>query len=89
MICPILYPIGDQKFWGQHAYKKGLAVKPIPIKKMTEKKFLASVQELLTRQQLYENAKQMQVFMNNENGCQKTIEEIEQHFALSQSRKMF
>jgi sterol 3beta-glucosyltransferase len=48
MICPILYPIGDQKFWGQHAYKKELAVKPTPINKMTEKIFLESVKELLT-----------------------------------------
>ncbi|MBN8589891.1 MAG: glycosyltransferase family 1 protein [Rhodothermia bacterium] len=86
MICPILYPIGDQKFWGQHAYKRGLAVEPIPIKKMTEKMFLAGVQELLTRQQLYENAKQMQVFINDENGLQKTIEEIERHCAFSPNR---
>ena len=77
LICPILYPIGDQKFWGQHAYKKGLAVKPAPISKITEKIFLESVNELLTNKQLYENAKQMQTLINNENGIEKAIDEIE------------
>lgn len=77
MICPILYPIGDQKFWGQHAYKKGLAVKPIPISKMKEKIFLESVNELLTNKQLYDTAKQIQILIKNENGLENTIDEIE------------
>ena len=83
MICPILYPIGDQKFWGQHAYKKGLAVKPIPISKMTEKIFLESVNELLTNKQLYDTAKQIQILINNENGLENTINEIEKNTANS------
>ena len=83
MICPILYPIGDQKFWGQHAYKKGLAVKPIPISKMTEKIFLESVNELLTNKQLYDTEKQIQILINNENGLENTINEIEKNTANS------
>lgn len=77
LICPILYPIGDQMFWGQHAFKKGLAVKPIPMAKMTEKTFLESVNELLTHNQLYENAKQIQKLITFENGLENTIAEIE------------
>lgn len=77
LICPILYPIGDQKFWGQHAYKKGIAVKSTPISKMTEKIFLQSISELLTNEQLYDKAKQIQLLINNENGLEKTIDEIE------------
>ena len=83
LICPILFPIGDQKFWGQHAYKKGLAVKPTPITKMTEKIFLQSINELLTNKQLYDNAKQIQTLINNENGLEKTIDEIEKTTANS------
>jgi sterol 3beta-glucosyltransferase len=75
MICPILYPIGDQMFWGKLAYKKGLAVKPTPISKMTEKIFLESINELLTNRQLYENAKKVQTLINNENGIEKAIDE--------------
>lgn len=81
MICPILYPIGDQKFWGQHAYKKGLAVKPTPISKMTEKIFLEGIKELLTNKQLYDKAKQIQMLINIENGLEKTIYEIEKTIA--------
>ncbi|TDH28721.1 glycosyltransferase [Segetibacter sp. 3557_3] len=77
MICPILYPIGDQFFWGQHAFKKGVAVKPTPISKMTEKMFFEGVQELLTNNRLYDNARQMQQLVNSENGLEKTIEDIE------------
>src|SRR5690606_2005861 len=31
MICPILYPVGDQQFWGRQVYKKGVATKPVPM----------------------------------------------------------
>jgi sterol 3beta-glucosyltransferase len=79
MICPILYPIGDQKFWGQHAHKKRLAVKPTPISKMTEKIFLESVTELLTNKELYDTAKQIQTVINNENGIEEIIFEVEKN----------
>lgn len=83
LICPILYPIGDQEFWGQHAYRKGIAVKPTPINKMTEKIFLKSIHDLLTSKQLYENAKHIQSLINNENGLGNTIDEIEKTTANS------
>ncbi|GAB2657240.1 glycosyltransferase [Flavihumibacter cheonanensis] len=53
LICPILHPIGDQQFWGVQAYKKGLAVKPIPLSKLSRKQFLESVRELLSNEALY------------------------------------
>ncbi|UII20315.1 glycosyltransferase [Fulvivirga ligni] len=77
MICPILYPIGDQKFWGELAYNKGIAVKPIPLSKMTEAKFIDSVSELLNNQELYENSIAMKTRIHHEDGIEKTIEEIE------------
>ncbi len=77
MVCPILYPIGDQKFWGNLAYKKGIAVKPIPLSKMTEDKFINSISELLNNKKLYENAQKLKLEINNENGIEKTVEEIE------------
>jgi len=83
LICPSLYPVGDQNFGGQHAYKKVLAVKPAPISKMTEKMFLQSVNELLLNKQLYDNAKQIQTLIDNENGLEKTVDEIEKTTANS------
>ena len=79
LVCPILFPLGDQKFWGQQAYRKGLAIKPKPISKMTEKVFLGSVGELLTNDKIYDNARQMQRLINNENGLGTTLDEIENH----------
>ncbi len=77
IICPILYPIGDQNFWGELAYKKGIAVKPIPLKKMTEDKFIKCIAELMNNKKLYENAKKMKVKIDNEHGIEKTIEALE------------
>jgi sterol 3beta-glucosyltransferase len=81
MICPILYPIGDQKFWGQHAFKKGIAVKPIPLSKLSEEVFLESIKELLTNKNLYENVKQLKLQIDNEDGLKSTVEEIEKNTA--------
>lgn len=75
-ICPILYPIGDQKFWGLLAFKQKIAVKPIPISKMTEEKFMSSIKELLDNEELYNNAEQMKIKINLENGIENTIAEI-------------
>jgi sterol 3beta-glucosyltransferase len=79
MICPILYPIGDQKFWGMQAFKKGIGVKPIALNKLTENTFLTNVTELLNNQTFYENALHIKSEMAQEDGIKKTIEEIENH----------
>ncbi|MCU0385857.1 MAG: glycosyltransferase [Flavihumibacter sp.] len=76
LICPILHPIGDQQFWGIQAYKKGVGVKPIPLSKLSRQQFLDSVRELLTNKALYDNAKQLQVVINKENGLETTIAEL-------------
>ena len=77
LICPILYPIGDQQFWGEQAYDKGIAVKPTPISRMTEKKFSESIEALLTNPTLYEQAKQLKVLVDSEDGIGKAVEAIE------------
>jgi sterol 3beta-glucosyltransferase len=81
LICPILYPIGDQNFWGQYAFRQGLAVKPAPISHMTEKIFLERIESLLTHPQLYDTAQQIQLSLARENGLQTTIDEIEKTIA--------
>lgn len=76
LICPILHPIGDQQFWGVQAYKKGVGVKPVPLSKLSRQQFLDSVRELLSNEALYDNAKQLQVVINKENGLETTIAEL-------------
>lgn len=80
MICPILYPMGDQMFWGKIAFEKGLAVKPVPLSKLSEAKFLSNVKELSENQKLYKNAALMKTEIDKENGLQAAIWEIEKTF---------
>jgi sterol 3beta-glucosyltransferase len=86
MICPILYPIGDQQFWGQIAYQKGIAVKPIPLSKMTEKLFLETVKTLITNPDLYKKAELMKLNINAEKGLENTIINLENY--ISQNDKL-
>ena len=37
LTCPVLYPLGDQYFWGMIAHQKGVGLKPIPLKKADER----------------------------------------------------
>jgi sterol 3beta-glucosyltransferase len=77
LICPILYPIGDQQFWGKIAYDKGVGLKPLPLKKMTADSFISNVEILLNDKKLYENAEQLSRQLMTEDGVVKAIELIE------------
>ena len=77
MICPILYPVGDQKFWGVVGYKNGIATRPVPIKKMTERIFLSRVAELINNRSLYINSERIRRQIDSEDGVQKAVDEIE------------
>lgn len=44
---------------------------------MTETKLLSSISELLTKKQLYQNAGQMKMLIDKENGLLHAVEEIE------------
>lgn len=78
-ICPILYPIGDQQFWGKLAYQKGIAIKPVPLKKMTESLFIKKVGQLLNSQELYVNSKILAESISCEDGIGNAIIEIERN----------
>lgn len=75
-ICPILYPIGDQNFWGQLAYRHGIALDPIPVNKLTESKFMSKIRELLTNTDLRKNAELMKLKIDKEDGIKSTLDEI-------------
>lgn len=75
--CPVLYPLGDQHFWGTVAYKKGVGLKPIALKKMTETKLINALKELLNTEGLYTNCRLMQEKLKYENGVAHAIELIE------------
>lgn len=77
LTCPVLYPLGDQYFWGSIAYKKGVGLKPLPLKKMTVDKFLHEVGNLLNNKEIYVNANKLSKIIQEENGIENAIKIIE------------
>ena len=77
LTCPVLYPLGDQYFWGDVAFKKGLGLKPIPLKKLSEELLLSQVQELISREDLHHNAMTLSTKLASENGIENAIKLIE------------
>ncbi len=80
-ICPILYPVGDQLFWGLQSYKIGVALKPVPLSKMDLNRFLEKVGALLSHKELYLKASAVKELIDQENGLQAAIEKIEAFFS--------
>jgi len=79
MVCPILHPIGDQLFWGELAHQKGIAVPPVPISKLSEERFLTSIQTLLNNESLTQASRAMQQLLLQESGIDNAIKIIEGH----------
>lgn len=77
LICPVLYPFGDQHFWGTIIQKKGCGIKPVPLKRVTEKIFAEKVGELLHNTALYEAAEKIGKLLRAEDGLEKAISIIE------------
>lgn len=80
MTCPVLYPLGDQHFWGTIAYEKNVALKPVPLKKMNENMFIDAAKQLLTNEKLYSNSKRLMEQMKDEDGIENAIGLIENKY---------
>ena len=78
--CPVIYPMGDQHFWGSHAYKISCAVKPIPLKKLDLQGLRNSISEMLTNESLRNNCKDMAKKLASENGLENAVNTIEARF---------
>lgn len=77
-ICPPVYPFGDQYFWGDLAYRKGVGVKPVPLSGLTQKKFLKGIKQLLSDEKIYRNSAVLAEKINKEKGVEKAVDRIEQ-----------
>ncbi|QNL49802.1 glycosyltransferase family 1 protein [Olivibacter sp. SDN3] len=80
LTCPVLHPLGDQFFWGKIAYQKGVALYPLPLKKLTEKKLVNRIKELLEADSLYENARILKQALEKEDGVRTAMEIIEREY---------
>ncbi|TJZ61108.1 glycosyltransferase family 1 protein [Sphingobacterium olei] len=77
LTCPVLHPLGDQFFWGKIAFEKGLALYPLPVKKLTKEKFMAAIKALLGNESLYMKAREFSKQLNQEDGIKNAIAYIE------------
>ena len=78
--CPVIYPMGDQHFWGDRAYQAGVGVKPIPLKSLNEDLLIKNVQTLLSSEPMQLNCKKMAACLASQDGLQKAIEIVESRF---------
>lgn len=68
LVLPVMYPVGDQMFWGEKAMEKGLAVKPLPLKHITKRKLEKRINILLESQEIKNRCKEIKNKIANENG---------------------
>jgi sterol 3beta-glucosyltransferase len=76
-VCPVMYPVGDQYFWGQQAFKQGVALHPVPLKKLSEEVFVQKLNELLHTETLYLRARQFGEAVRREEGALRAAERVE------------
>lgn len=76
-VCPAVYPLGDQFFWGDLVYKKGVAVKPVPLAKLRSAVFISRIEELTTDESLHSNARELSEKIRAENGVEKAANLVE------------
>lgn len=76
-ICPAVYPLGDQYFWGDLAFKKGVGVKPVPLSQLDPDIFMKRLKELITDESLYQNSSKLSALIRSENGVEKAADLIE------------
>ena len=77
LICPVLYPVGDQKFWGDVAFRSGVGVEPLPVSRITENTFFERLSILLNDETLYENARSLSELLREEDGIMQAINWVE------------
>lgn len=81
--CPVIYPMGDQHFWGDHAFTIGCGVKPIPLKKLNHDLLIQNVNTLLSSETLRLNCTKLAACLAHEDGVENVIQIIESRFAKS------
>ena len=69
--CAIIPFFGDQYFWGNRIHQLEFGPKPIPILKLSEKKFEKTLNNLIYNENYKINTKKIQTKILNENGVEK------------------
>lgn len=77
----ILLPFtSDQPFWGRQVYTLGAGPKPIPARNLTVKKLIDAIRQSLTDQSLGIKAQELGRQLEQEDGCSRAVQIIEDTF---------
>lgn len=77
MTCPVIYPMGDQHFWGKRAYELGCAPMPIPLKRLDEQVLEQKISGLLSSESMKNNCKKIARSLALENGSSNAATFVE------------
>lgn len=81
--CPVIYPMGDQYFWGKRAFEIGCSPKPVALKKLSQEILISKVREILSVKAYRDTCKKMAEPLSREDGLGTAIEFVESHVKLS------
>lgn len=69
---------GDQPYWGNRVYQLGAGSKPILRKKLTTQRLAAAISQVVSSQEIIDNAKHLGEKLRAEDGIGNAVEIIEQ-----------
>ena len=75
--CPVIFPMGDQHFWGMRSYQLGCSPKPTPLKRLTREVLLQKIEEILRSQHMPRAAQHIASQLATENGVENCVRLIE------------
>jgi sterol 3beta-glucosyltransferase len=75
--CPVIFPMGDQHFWGMRSFQLGCSPKPIPLKKLTSEFLIRKVDEMLGSHHMTRAAQYIASQLATENGVENCVRLIE------------
>jgi len=67
----------DQFYWGERAFDLGVGPKPLPFKRLTSRRLAATIDTVLTNQEMKKRAAHLGQILKSENGLQRAIEIIQ------------
>lgn len=79
--CPVIYPMGDQFFWGMQASKIGCSPRPMPLKKLTHSSLKSSIAELLTNKKFLLSSQTLSKQLLSDHGPERAVDLIESKFS--------
>lgn len=79
-VCPVLYPVGDQLFWGKLAHQQRVALPPVPLKKWSEVQATQGLLSLWQEAEMQAASKALAARIQREDGLAAAVDFLETHW---------